>query len=464
MGLVLWRCIHRETSGVRHFPSVFALPGTRLRVWLRAVMKIVVAYSGGLDTSVLLLWLKEKYNAEIIAYCADVGQGDELDGLEAKALSTGASKCYIGDLKEDFAANYIFPMIQANAIYEGRYLLGTSIARPCITKAMMDVAIAEGADAIAHGATGKGNDQVRFELSAAALAPNVKCIAPWRDASFRAQFPGRSEMIAYAEAHNIPIKASMKKPYSMDRNLLHISFEAGAMEDPWYDATTPADRDMYVLSVSPEDAPNRPEYVEILFEKGDAIGLRHENLDAIIAELGDVKVNGQRDGYALMSPYGVMRVLNLLGGRNGIGRVDIVENRFVGMKSRGIYETPGGTILLAAHRDLETLVVDREAMHIRDSLIPKYAQLVYNGFWFAPEREAIQALVTETQKTVSGEVRLKLYKGNVMQAGRRSPFSMYSEAVATMEGGQEEAYNQDDATGFIALNALRLKASARQAK
>lgn len=442
----------------------FALPGAQLRVWLRAVMKIVVAYSGGLDTSVLLLWLKEKYNAEIIAYCADVGQGDELDGLEAKALSTGASKCFIGDLKEDFAANYIFPMIQANAIYEGRYLLGTSIARPCITKAMMDVAIAEGADAIAHGATGKGNDQVRFELSAAALAPNVKCIAPWRDASFRAQFPGRSEMIAYAEAHNIPIKASMKKPYSMDRNLLHISFEAGAMEDPWYDATTPADRDMYVLSVSPEDAPDRPEYVEILFEKGNAIGLRHENLEAIIAELGDVKVSGQRDGYALMSPYGVMRVLNLLGGRNGIGRVDIVENRYVGMKSRGIYETPGGTILLAAHRDLETLVVDREAMHIRDSLIPKYAQLVYNGFWFAPEREAIQALVTETQKTVSGEVRLKLYKGNVMQAGRRSPFSMYSEAVATMEGGQEEAYNQDDATGFIALNALRLKASARQAK
>jgi len=436
----------------------------QLHVSLRPAMKIVVAYSGGLDTSVLLLWLKEKYNAEIIAYCADVGQGDELDGLEAKALSTGASKCFIDDLKEDFAANYIFPMIQANAIYEGRYLLGTSIARPCITKAMMNVAIAEGADAIAHGATGKGNDQVRFELSAASLAPNVRCIAPWRDASFRAQFPGRSEMIAYAEAHKIPIKASMKKPYSMDRNLLHISFEAGAMEDPWYDATTPIDRDMYVLSVSPEEAPDRPEYVEILFQKGNAVGLRHENLDAIIAGLGDVKTSGQRDGYALMSPYGVMRVLNLLGGRNGIGRVDIVENRFVGMKSRGIYETPGGTILLAAHRDLETLVIDREAMHIRDSLIPKYAQLVYNGFWFAPEREAIQALVTETQKTVTGEVRLKLYKGNVMQAGRRSPLSMYSEAVATMEAGQEEAYNQDDASGFIALNALRLKASARQAK
>jgi len=427
-------------------------------------MKIVVAYSGGLDTSVLLLWLKEKYNAEIIAYCADVGQGDELDGLEQKALTTGASKCYIGDLKEDFAANYIFPMIQAGAIYEGRYLLGTSIARPCIAKGMLDIALKEGADAIAHGATGKGNDQVRFELSAASLAPNVKCIAPWRDASFRAQFPGRAEMIAFAEAKNIPIKASMKKPYSMDRNLLHISFEAGMLEDPWYDATTADDREMYVLSVAPEDAPDKPEYVEILFDKGNAIGIKHENIDAIVAELGDVKVTGQKDGYALLTPYGVMRVLNLLGGRNGVGRVDIVENRFVGMKSRGVYETPGGTILLAAHRDLEALTVDREAMFIRDGLIPKYAQLVYNGFWFAPEREAIQALVTQTQQTVSGEVRVKLYKGNVMNAGRKSPHSLYSEAVATMEGGQEEAYNQDDATGFISLNALRLKASARQVK
>jgi argininosuccinate synthase len=426
-------------------------------------MKIVVAYSGGLDTSVLLLWLKEKYNAEIIAYCADVGQGDELDGLEQKALTTGASKCFIGDLKEDFAANFIFPMIQAGAIYEGRYLLGTSIARPCIAKGMLDVALAEGADAIAHGATGKGNDQVRFELSAASLAPNLKCIAPWRDASFRAQFPGRAEMIAFAEAKNIPIKASMKKPYSMDRNLLHISFEAGMLEDPWYDATTPADREMYVLSVAPEDAPDTPEYVEILFDKGNAIGLKHPDLNAILAELGDVKASVQQDGYAIFTPYGIMRILNLLGGRNGVGRVDIVENRFVGMKSRGVYETPGGTILLAAHRDLEALTVDREAMFIRDSLIPKYAQLVYNGFWFAPEREAIQALVTETQKTVSGEVRVKLYKGNVMNAGRRSPHSLYSEAIATMEGGQEAAYNQDDATGFIALNALRLKASARQA-
>jgi len=427
-------------------------------------MKIVVAYSGGLDTSVLLLWLKETYNAEIIAYCADVGQGEELDGLEEKALATGASKCYIGDLKEDFAENYIFPMFQANAIYEGRYLLGTSIARPCISKGMVDVAIKEGADAIAHGATGKGNDQVRFELSVAALAPDLKMIAPWRDDKFREQFPGRAEMIAYAEEHNIPVTASLKKPYSMDRNLLHISFEAGAMEDPWYDATGEADRDMYVLSVSPEDAPDEPEYLQLLFDKGNVIGLKTEKLTAICGELGDVVVTGEKDGYSLMNAYGVMRVLNGLGGKHGIGRVDLVENRFVGMKSRGIYETPGGTILLAAHQDLETLVLDREAQHVRDSLIPKYAQLVYNGFWFAPEREAIQALVTETQKTVSGEVRLKLYKGNVMGAGRRSPHTLYSEDVATMEGGAEEAYNQDDATGFIALNALRLKANSRQEK
>lgn len=424
-------------------------------------MKIVVAYSGGLDTSVLLKWLKETYSAEIIAYCADVGQADELDGLEQKALTTGASKCFIGDLKEEFARDFIFPMIQAGAIYEGRYLLGTSIARPCIAKGMIDVALAEGADAIAHGATGKGNDQVRFELSMASLAPHLKCLAPWRDARFREQFPGRAEMIAYAEANGIPIKASMKKPYSMDRNLLHISFEAGMLEDPWYDATTPADRDMYVLSTSPEDAPDRAEMVQILFEKGNAIGLQVEGLEAVIAQLGDVQSSGDSDGYTLLSPYGIMRVLNFLGGKHGVGRVDLVENRFVGMKSRGVYETPGGTILLAAHRDLEALTVDREAMHIRDMLIPKYAQLVYNGFWFAPEREAIQALVSQTQQRVSGEVRLKLYKGNVMNAGRRSPFSLYSEAIATMEGGQEAAYNQDDATGFIALNGLRLKASAR---
>ncbi|NNM28919.1 MAG: argininosuccinate synthase [Akkermansiaceae bacterium] len=425
-------------------------------------MKIVVAYSGGLDTSVLLKWLGETYSADVIAYCADVGQGDELDGLEEKALTTGASKCFIGDLREEFARDFIFPMFQANALYEGRYLLGTSIARPCIAKGMLDVAKAEGADAIAHGATGKGNDQVRFELSAASLAPEIKTIAPWREARFREEFPGRAEMIAYAEANDIPVKASMKKPYSMDRNLLHISFEAGMLEDPWYDATTAQDRDMYVLSTSPEEAPDTPQYIQILFDKGDAVGILGDGLDEVLGALPDVTPAGERDGYTLLSPYGMMRVLNTLGGRHGIGRIDIVENRFVGMKSRGVYETPGGTILLAAHRDLETLTMDREAMLVRDSLIPKYAQLVYNGFWFAPERLALQALVTETQQTVTGEVRLKLYKGNIMNAGRKSPLSLYSEDVATMEGGAEEAYNQDDATGFISLNALRLKASARQ--
>ncbi|MFT6238726.1 MAG: argininosuccinate synthase [Paracoccaceae bacterium] len=424
-------------------------------------MKIVVAYSGGLDTSVLLLWLKEKYNAEIIAYCADVGQAEELDGLEAKALATGASKCYIGDLKEEFAADYIFPMFQANAVYEGRYLLGTSIARPCIIKGMLEVAIAEGADAIAHGATGKGNDQVRFELALNALAPDIKMIAPWRDDSFREEFPGRAEMIAYCEKHDIDVQASKSKPYSMDRNLLHISFEAGALEDTWYDGTTEKDTDMYVLSVSPEDAPDTPEYLQLLFEKGNIIGLKNDSLSTYISELNDFEVKGEQDGYTLLTPYGVMRVLNHLGGRHGIGRIDIVENRFVGMKSRGIYETPGGTILLAAHQDLETLTIDRDAQHLRDSLIPTYAKLVYNGFWFAPERDALQALVTETQKTVNGEVRLKLYKGNIMNAGRRSPNSLYDEDIATMEGGQEEAYNQNDATGFIALNGLRLKQFAR---
>ncbi len=425
-------------------------------------MKIVVAYSGGLDTSVILKWLKDHYSAEVIAYCADIGQDEELDGLEAKALQTGASKCYVDNLREDFARDYIFPMFQANALYEGRYLLGTSIARPCISKGMMDVAIKEGADAIAHGATGKGNDQVRFELSAAALSPDVKCIAPWRDEEFRNAFPGRKEMIEYAEANNIPIKASMKKPYSTDRNLLHISFEAGALEDPWYDATGEADKDMYVLSTSPEDAPDKPELIQLLFEKGNCIGLKVDGIEEYIALYDDVTAVGESDGYTLLTPYGIMRVLNALGGKHGIGRIDLVENRFVGMKSRGIYETPGGTILLEAHRDLETLVVDREAMAIRDSIMPKYAQLIYNGFWFAPEREALQALITETQKTVSGEVRLKLYKGNVMQAGRRSPHSLYSEEIATMEGGG--TYNQDDATGFIALNALRLKANAAQQK
>ncbi|MDP4582584.1 MAG: argininosuccinate synthase [Verrucomicrobiales bacterium] len=426
------------------------------------IKKILVAYSGGLDTSVLLTWLKDTYQADVIAYCADVGQQEELDGLEEKALKTGASKCIIGDLKDTFAADYIFPMIQAGAIYEGQYLLGTSIARPCISEGMVLAAIENGADAIAHGATGKGNDQVRFELSAASLAPGIEIIAPWRQQRFRDQFPGRAEMIAYAAEHNIPVQASIKKSYSMDRNLLHISFESGVLEDPWYDASGEDDRDMYVLSVSPEEAPDKAEYVQLLFEKGNCIGLQVEGIDAILAQLGDVTKQGQSDDYTLLNPYGVMRVLNLLGGRNGIGRIDMVENRFVGMKSRGVYETPGGSILLAGHRQMESLTMDREVMHLRDSLIPKYAQLVYNGFWFAPEREALQALVTESQQYVSGEVRLKLYKGNIITAGRRSPNSLYNEAVATMEGGAEHAYNQDDATGFIRLNGLRLKTQARR--
>ena len=422
--------------------------------------KIVVAYSGGLDTSVLLLWLKERYNAEVIAYCGDVGQAEELEGLEEKALNTGASKCFIGDLREEFARDYIFPMFQAGAIYEGQYFLGTSIARPVIAKGMIDIAKQEGAFAVAHGATGKGNDQVRFELSAASLAPDLEMIAPWRMADFREQFPGRAEMIEYAAKEGIPVQASAKKSYSMDRNLLHISFESGILEDPWYDASGDESKDMYVLSTSPEDAPDQPEYIQVLFDKGNAVGIKAEGLEQGLERLG-VKSEGEVDGYTKLTPYGVMMVLNYLGGKHGIGRVDMVENRFVGMKSRGVYETPGGAILFDAHRQMESLTMDREVMHIRDSLIPKYAELVYNGFWFAPEREALQALVTESQKHVSGEVRLKLYKGNVIAAGVKSANSLYSEDVATMEGGAEEAYNQDDATGFIRLNGLRLRQSAK---
>ena len=421
--------------------------------------KIVLAYSGGLDTSVLLKWLQQTYDAEVIAYCADVGQEEELDGLEAKALATGASKCIIGDLREEFASDFIFPMFQAGAIYEGQYFLGTSIARPVIAKGMIDVARAENCNTFAHGATGKGNDQVRFELTAASLAPELEVMAPWRMENFRAQFPGRTEMIAYAEKEGIPVTASVKKPYSMDRNLLHISFESGMLEDPWFDGTVPEVRDMYVLSVSPEDAPDKAEYIEILCEKGDAIGLKHPELAELAATLG-VTSTGEQNGYTLYTPFGIMKLLNRLGGRNGIGRVDMVENRFVGMKSRGIYETPGGAILYVGHRQIESLTMDREVMALRDSLIPKYAQLVYNGFWFAPERYALQSLVTESQKTVSGEVRLKLYKGNVMAAGRKSPLSLYREDVATMEADPGKAYNQDDATGFIRLNGLRLKTTA----
>ena len=422
--------------------------------------KIIVAYSGGLDTSVLLLWLKNYYNAEVIAYCADVGQEEELDGLEEKALNTGASKCFIGDLKDEFAKDFIFPMFQAGAIYEGKYWLGTSIARPVITKGMIDVAIQEGANSLAHGATGKGNDQVRFELAAAALAPDMEMIAPWRMAEFREQFPGRAEMIAYAEKEGIPVQASASKPYSMDRNLLHISFESGILEDPWFDASTPESKSMYVLSVSPEDAPDSPEYVQMLFEKGNVVGLQFDGIEEAMVE-HRIEALGKVGDYHVLSPFSVMVLLNLIGGRNGIGRIDMVENRFVGMKSRGVYETPGGAILFDGHRIMESLTMDREVMHIRDSLIPKYSELVYNGFWFSPEREAIQSMVDESQKNVSGEVRLKLYKGNVISAGVKSDLSLYNEDIATMEGGAEEAYNQDDATGFIRLNGLRLKTQSR---
>ena len=401
--------------------------------------KIVVAYSGGLDTSVILNWLKETYGAEIIAFCADVGQAEELDGLEEKALKTGASKCFVDDLNEEFARDFIFPMMQAGAIYEGQYFLGTSIARPLIAKRMVEIARQEGATAVAHGATGKGNDQVRFELTAAALAPDIEVIAPWRDARFRAKFPGRAEMIAYAESHGVPIAASAKKPYSMDLNLLHISYEAGILEDPWFDAGDLKNREYFTtLSVLPEDAPDLPEHVQLEFERGLCIA-----------------VNGEK-----LTPLEVMHTLNKLGGKHGVGRVDMVENRFVGMKSRGVYETPGGAILHFAHRQMESLTMDREVMHLRDSLIPKYAELVYNGFWFAPEREAIQALVTESQKHVTGTVRVKLYKGGIHAAGVKSPVSLYNPHIATMEADPTQAYNQDDATGFIRLNGLRLKVAS----
>jgi argininosuccinate synthase len=401
-------------------------------------MKIVLAYSGGLDTSVLLSWIKESYDAEMIAFCANIGQGEELKGLEKKALKTGASKVYIDDLQEEFARDFIFPMFQAGAVYEGQYFLGTSIARPLIAKRMIEIARREKAQAIAHGATGKGNDQVRFELTAAALAPDLQVVAPWRDPSFREDFPGRAEMIAYCEARKIPVQATAKKPYSSDRNLLHISFEAGILEDPWMDAFAPANKDMFKLSVAPEDAPSKPEYVTLDFRQGNCVA-----------------VNGQR-----ISPLGVMQVLNKLGGKHGVGRVDMVENRYVGMKSRGVYETPGGSILHFAHRQMETLTMDREVMHLRDSLIPHYAELVYYGYWFSPERLALQTFVTESQKNVTGTVRVKLYKGNIMVAGRKSPVSLYNPHIATMEADPTKAYNQDDATGFIKLNGLRLRVAA----
>jgi len=395
----------------------------------------VLAYSGGLDTSVIVKWLKETYDAEIVTFAADIGQEEELKGLSQKAKKTGASKHYTLDLVEEFASDFIYPMIRANAIYESQYYLGTSIARPLIAKAQLEIAKKEKADTVAHGATGKGNDQCRFELTYMALAPHLRIIAPWKMEEYRKLFPGRAEMIAYCKEHKIPVEASLKKPYSMDRNLLHISYEAGILEDPWFDPTTKENKGMFKLSVSPEDAPNKAEYVELDFVKGNCVA-----------------VNGKK-----MTPAGVLKALNKLGGKHGIGRVDLVENRFVGMKSRGVYETPGGTILMQGHRQLESLTMDREVMHLRDSLIPKYAELVYNGFWYSPERECLQAFVDKSQECVTGTVRLKLYKGNIITCGRKSKYSLYDMNIASMEG-VKSWYNQSDATGFIRLNGLRLRA------
>jgi len=389
------------------------------------IKKVVLAYSGGLDTSVILKWLIQTYECEVVAFSADLGQEEELDAIEPKALKTGAVKVYIDDLKETFVKDYVFPAFRANAVYEGRYLLGTSLARPLIAKRQMEIAKIESADAVSHGATGKGNDQVRFELSYLAMDPYIKIIAPWREWDLTS----RTALMAFAQKHGIEVPTTPAKPYSSDRNLLHISFEGGILEDPW---AAPPD-DMYVLTVSPQQAPDEPEVVEIDFQRGDPVA-----------------VNGRK-----LSPANLLKELNRLGGRHGIGRADIVENRFVGMKSRGVYETPGGTILRAAHMAVESITMDREVMHLRDSLIPKYAELVYYGFWFSPEMKVLQTTIDETQANVEGTARLELYKGNCRVLGRKSERSLYSEAHATFE--TDKVYSQKDAAGFIRLNALRLR-------
>lgn len=395
----------------------------------RKINKIVLAYSGGLDTSVMLRWIKERYDCEVVCYCADVGQGDELSGLEEKALASGASKLYVEDLRDEFVREYVWTAVKANAIYEGVYLLGTSLARPVIAKRQIEVAQKEGAEAVAHGATGKGNDQVRFELTYYALQPDIKVVAPWREWEFK----GRSDLIAYAKEHNIPVTATQQKPYSTDRNLMHVSYEGGILEDPW--AEPP--EDIFQMTRSPEAARSEAEYLELSFEKGEPIA-----------------INGQK-----LAPVALLESLNKMGGSHGIGRVDLVENRFVGMKSRGVYETPGVTILQAAHRALESITLDREVMRLRDSLSVKFAESVYYGFWFAPEFELMRKLIDETQQNVSGDVRLKLFRGNVIVVGRRSINSLYDESVATFEA--DTVYNQRDAEGFIKLNALRLRLGNR---
>ncbi|MBI1892962.1 MAG: argininosuccinate synthase [Candidatus Rokubacteria bacterium] len=390
--------------------------------------KVILAYSGGLDTSVILRWLIETYGCEVVAFTADLGQGEELIPVREKALKTGASKVYVEDLREEFVRDFVFPMLRANALYEGSYLLGTSIARPLIAKRQVEIARAEGADAVAHGATGKGNDQVRFELTYSALAPDLRIIAPWREWELRS----RSALLDFAERHGIPVPVTAGAPYSTDRNLFHCSYEGGVLEDPCIEP----DEKMFLLSVSPEAAPDAPTYVEIEFERGDPVG-----------------VDGRR-----LTPVPLLERLNRVGGENGIGRVDLVENRYVGMKSRGVYETPGGTLLHAARRALESITLDRELTHLRDALVPRFAEMIYYGYWFSPEREALQAFMDSAQRDVTGTVRLKLYKGNATVAGRKSPRSLYRPDFATFE--EDQVYHQKDAEGFIRLNALRLKIRA----
>ncbi|MCW8356220.1 argininosuccinate synthase [Marinomonas pontica] len=400
------------------------------------VKKVVLAYSGGLDTSVIVKWLQEEYNCEVVTFTADLGQGEEVEPARAKAQALGIKEIYIEDLREEFVRDFVFPMFRANTIYEGEYLLGTSIARPLIAKRLIEIANETGADAISHGATGKGNDQVRFELGAYALKPGVKVIAPWREWDLTS----RETLMAYCEEHKIPVDFSTKKkksPYSMDANLLHISFEGDQLEDPW---TEPED-DMWRWSVSPENAPNEPTYIEIGYEKGDPIS-----------------INGEA-----MSPANILETLNKIGGANGIGRVDIVENRFVGMKARGCYETPGGTIMMRAHRAIESITLDREAMHLKDEMMPRYAKLIYNGFWWSEERRMMQALIDTSQKYVNGTVRLKLYKGNVSVVGRQSDNSLFDSKIATFED-DAGAYDQKDAAGFIKLNALRMRIAAQKGR
>jgi argininosuccinate synthase len=421
----------RQANG--YTGSLFTLQ--RLNMAQAGINKVVLAYSGGLDTSIILKWLKDEYHCEVVTFTADIGQGEEVEPARAKAEAAGIREIYIEDLREEFARDFVFPMFRANAVYEGEYLLGTSIARPLIAKRLVEIATETGADAISHGATGKGNDQVRFELGAYALKPDVKVIAPWREWDLLS----REKLMKYAEEHGIAVdfaKKGKKSPYSMDANLLHISYEGGILEDPWSEP----EEDMWRWTVSPERAPDTPAYVELTYAHGDIVA-----------------IDGQP-----MSPATVMEHLNRVGGENGVGRDDIVENRYVGMKSRGCYETPAGTIMLRAHRAMESLTLDREAAHLKDELMPKYASMIYNGYWWSPEREALQALIDQTQKVVNGTVRVKLYKGNVIVAGRKSPtHSLFDESIATFED-DAGAYDQKDATGFIRLNALRLRVGARR--